>query len=75
MTLKAEVTEVERQELRRLCGSLQYAAAHTRPDLCAKTGQLQSMVTRAKVKHLLEAKSGSVRRKEASSVPDDCPYT
>ena len=52
---EAAVTEMERQHLRRLCGSLQYAAVHTRPDLAAKTGQLQSMVTRATVKHLLEA--------------------
>ena len=52
---EADVTEMERQHLRRLCGSLQYAAVHTRPDLSAKTGMLQSMVTRAKVKHLLEA--------------------
>ena len=35
---EAEVTEMERQHLRRLCGSLQYAAVHTRPDLSAKTG-------------------------------------
>ena len=52
---EVDVTEVERQELRRVCGSLQYAAVHTRPDLAAKTGQLQSMVTKAKIKHLLEA--------------------
>jgi hypothetical protein len=52
---EADVTEMEREHLRRLCGSLQYAAVHTRPDLSAKTGMLQSMVTRAKVKHLLEA--------------------
>ena len=53
--LNAEVTEVERQHLRRLCGSLQFAAVHTRPDLCAKSGILQSCVTRARVKDLLEA--------------------
>lgn len=35
---ESEVSEPERQQLRRLCGSLQYAAAHTRPDLAAKTG-------------------------------------
>ena len=54
-TPDAEVSETERQHLRRVCGSLQYAAVHTRPDLAAKVGQLQSVVTRAKVKHLLEA--------------------
>lgn len=52
---EAEVTDMERQHLRRLCGSLQHAAVHTRPDLSAKTGLLQSMVTKAKVKHLLKA--------------------
>eukprot|EP00435_Cladocopium_sp_Y103_P075770 s178_g64.t1 len=52
---EAAVSEIERQHLRRLCGSLQYAAVHTRPDLSAKTGQLQSVVTKAQVKHLLEA--------------------
>ena len=51
----ALVSEVERQHLRRLCGSIQFAAVHTRPDLAAKTGQLQSVVTRAQVKHLMEA--------------------
>jgi hypothetical protein len=46
---------VEVQHLRQLCGSLQYAAVHTRPDLAAKVGSLQSMVTRGKVQHLLDA--------------------
>eukprot|EP00435_Cladocopium_sp_Y103_P025644 s3158_g6.t1 len=54
-TPEAAVTELERQQLRRLCGSLQYAAVHARPDLAAKTGQLQAVVTRAQVKHLIEA--------------------
>ena len=52
---ESDVSEPERQQLRRLIGSIQYAAVHTRPDLAAKTGQLQSQVTKAKVKHLLEA--------------------
>ncbi|OLP76195.1 Copia protein [Symbiodinium microadriaticum] len=45
----------EVHELRRLNGSLQYAAVHTRPDIAAKVGFLQSMVTKGRVKHLLEA--------------------
>ena len=45
----------EVHELRRLNGSLQYAAVHTRPDIAAKVGLLQSMVTKGRVKHLLEA--------------------
>ena len=40
---------------RRIRGSLQFAAVHTRPDLAAKVGILQSVVTKRKVKHLIEA--------------------
>ena len=47
------VTEGERQEIRQLCGSLQYAAVNTRPDLAAKIGEVQSRVTK-----LLERLSG-----------------
>ena len=52
---KSDLTPVEVQQLRRICGSLQFAAVHTRPDLSAKVGQLQSMVTKGQVHHLLEA--------------------
>lgn len=45
---------MERRRLLRVCGSVQYAATLTRPDLAAKVGQIQSVVTRAKVHHLLE---------------------
>ena len=48
------MTAEEVHELRRLNGSLQYAAVHTRPDLAAKVGILQSAVNRAEVRHLLE---------------------
>ena len=43
---KALVTEDERTSFRSLIGALQYAAVHSRPEL-------QSEVTRAKVKHLV----------------------
>ena len=46
---KSDLTPVEVQQLRRICGSLQFAAVHTRPDLSAKVGQLQSMVTKGQV--------------------------
>ena len=36
------MTEEERQEIRQLCGSLQYAAVNTDPDLAAKIGEVQS---------------------------------
>ena len=49
----ASVTEGERQEVRQLCGSLQYAAVNTRPDLAAKIGEIQSRVTRATVGEML----------------------
>ena len=42
-------------ELLRLNGSLQYAAVHTRPDISAKVGMLQSVIPKAEVRHLIEA--------------------
>ena len=50
----AELTDSERQCLRGLCGSLQFAAVHSRPDLCAKVGQLQASIPIGKVSDLLE---------------------
>jgi len=41
--------------LRQICGSLQYAAVQTRPDICAKVGLLQSAIPRACIEDLLEA--------------------
>ena len=52
---QAPVNEQERQCLRQLCGSLQYAAVQTRPDICAKVGLLQSSIPRACIEDLLEA--------------------
>ena len=54
-TPQAPVSELERQHLRQLCGSLQYAATQTRPDICAKVGILQSTIPRACIEDLLEA--------------------
>ena len=53
--VQSPVTEVERQCLRQLCGSLQYAAVQTRPDISAKVGILQSMIPKACIEDLLEA--------------------
>ena len=50
-----ELTEHERLLLRGAIGSLQYAAVHTRPDLCCKLSLLQSEINCAKVKTLQEA--------------------
>ena len=52
---EALVTESERQKFRQLIGSLRYAAVHTRADLSAKVGEMQSAVNSAKIQHLLEA--------------------
>eukprot|EP00435_Cladocopium_sp_Y103_P068204 s25_g31.t1 len=49
------LTPTETQQLRQLCGSLQYEAVHTRPDLAAKIGEVQAMVTKGRVEHLLIA--------------------
>ena len=49
------VTEGERQNLRGLIGSLQYAATDTRPDLSARLSFLQSKINCATIKDLLEA--------------------
>lgn len=51
----AVVTESERQSLRAVIGSLQYAATNSRPDLCSRLGVLQSQINRAKVSTLIEA--------------------
>ena len=48
------VTEEERRKLRQLVGSLQYASVHTRADISARVGELQSAINSAKVSHLLE---------------------
>ena len=48
------VNESERQGLRALIGSLQYAAVNTRPDLCSRLGWLQSQINRAVVGTLIE---------------------
>eukprot|EP00434_Breviolum_minutum_P025492 symbB.v1.2.022525.t1/scaffold1944.1/size145740/2 len=50
-----EVNHDERQSLRGLIGSLQYAASNTRPDISAKLSFLQAKITAAKVQDLLEA--------------------
>eukprot|EP00435_Cladocopium_sp_Y103_P004756 s3346_g1.t1 len=55
MQSQESLTPTETQRLRQLCGSLQYAAVHTRPDLAAKVGEVQAMVTKACVEHMVTA--------------------
>ena len=49
-----KVTETERQELRGLIGSLQYAASNTRPDISSRLSHLQSKINCAVIKDLLD---------------------
>ena len=51
----AAVADEEKQSLRQICGSLQYAAVNTRPDLAAKVGEIQSSIGSATVGHLAVA--------------------
>ena len=51
----AEVTENERQDLRALIGSLQYASVHTRPDLSSRLSNLQSQINKSTVETLIQA--------------------
>ena len=50
----ASVNEDERQQLRALIGSLQYAATNTRPDLASRLSYLQSRINNADVETLCE---------------------
>ena len=50
-----KVTEDERQQLRALIGSIQYAAAHTRPDLSSRLSMLQSAINSATIETLVSA--------------------
>ena len=45
---------LEVQQLRALCGSLQYAAVNSRPDLAAKVSMVQKSVCKATVESLME---------------------
>eukprot|EP00435_Cladocopium_sp_Y103_P060955 s399_g22.t1 len=49
------VTEHERQALRGLVGSIQYAATNTRPDLSAKLSLLQAKINQATIQDLHDA--------------------
>jgi len=53
---EANVSEIERQAVRGLIGSIQYGASNTRPDLSAKLSFLQAKITVATVQDLMEAK-------------------
>ena len=52
MSPSSLVTDDERSKYRSLIGALQYAAVHTRPDISAKVGELQSRVNACTVEDL-----------------------
>ena len=51
----SQVNENEKQHLRALIGSLQYASVNTRPDLASRLSYLQSQVNQATVQTLTQA--------------------
>lgn len=76
------VTEQERQQLRAVIGSLQYASVHTRPDLCSRLSFLQSAINSATVFTLIEANQAVHEGKKHADVqievqaihPDDLRF-
>ena len=54
-TPDASLTSQEVSQLRSIAGALQYAAVHTRPDLAARVGELQSACSKGHVSDLLLA--------------------
>ena len=66
--LDSKVTEEERQKLRAVIGSLQYAAVHTRPDLSSRPSFLQSAINQATVGTLIEANQAVYEAKKHHDV-------
>ena len=60
-------TPSEIQSLRALCGSLQYAAVHSRPDIATKVAYLQKAIPKATVSDLLEGNKVLKESKEFAS--------
>ena len=53
MQLNSPLTVEEVSQMRSIVGALQYAAVHTRPDLSAKIGELQSSIPKGTVQDLV----------------------
>ena len=66
--VESKVTEEERQKLRAVIGSLQYAAVHTRPDLSSRLSFLQSSINQATVGNLIEANQALYKAKKHHEV-------
>ena len=65
--LESKVTSNELQQLRGLCGSLQYAAVHSRPDIMAKVSYMQKRICSPEIKDLIEANKILKEAKDTSS--------
>lgn len=63
-----QANEAEQSKLRGLIGSLQYAVTHTRPDMAAKLGEIQSQTSCATVQTLLAANRVLREAQETSQV-------
>ena len=63
---EAKVTSNELQHLRALCGSMQYAAVHSRPDIMAKVSFLQKRICDAKIQDLLDGNKVLKEAKETA---------
>ena len=71
--------KLDAREVSQLCsivGALQYAAVHTRPDICARVGELQSACARAVVEDLISANKvlfdAKTMQSHESDAPSDC---
>ena len=65
---ESSINEVELSKLRGLIGSLQYAVSHTRPDMAAKLGEVQTQVAKANIQTLLLANKVLREAQENSQV-------
>jgi hypothetical protein len=63
----SSINPQEMHQLRGLCGSLQYAAVHSRPDIATRVAYLQKSIPKATVETLLE---GNRTLKEAQKFSD-----
>ena len=56
----------------KICGSIQYASVHTRPDLSAKVGELQAAIPHGRIEHLIQANRVLYEAKTKPVFHHDC---
>ncbi|CAE7571351.1 GIP, partial [Symbiodinium necroappetens] len=66
--LETRANESEQSKLRGLIGSLQYAVTHSRPDMAAKLGEIQSQTACPTIQTLMSANKVLREAQETSSV-------